>query len=137
MVAELLQENISDQWSQQLLTELEVNAKRGANLVKQVLVCARDERRERTILRVRHLLKEIKQIAKEIFPKSIRNLYRHIAKPLDCLCTTQLHQVLMNLCVNARDAMPDGGTLSICAENLFIDQNYARMNLDARLVHSL
>jgi len=39
----------------------------------------------------------------------------------------------MNLCVNARDAMPDGGTLSICAENLFIDQNYARMNLDARV----
>jgi len=38
----------------------------------------------------------------------------------------------MNLCVNARDAMPDGGTLSICAENLF-DQNYARMNLDARV----
>jgi len=37
----------------------------------------------------------------------------------------------MNLCVNARDAMPDGGTLSIKAENLFMDENYARMHLEA------
>jgi CheY-like chemotaxis protein len=37
----------------------------------------------------------------------------------------------MNLCVNARDAMPDGGTLRLSAENLFIDENYAQMHLDA------
>jgi PAS domain S-box-containing protein len=134
MVAELLQENILDKWSQQLLTELEVNAKRGANLVKQVLEFARGMEGERTILQVRHLLKEIKQIATEIFPKSIE-IYTDISPNLWTVCAdaTQLHQVLMNLCVNARDAMPDGGTLSICAENLFIDQNYARMNLDARV----
>jgi hypothetical protein len=37
----------------------------------------------------------------------------------------------MNLCVNARDAMPDGGTLSIVVENLVVDENYARMNIHA------
>lgn len=42
-----------------------------------------------------------------------------------------MHQVFMNLCVNARDAMSDGGTLSIVAENLIIDEHYARMHLDA------
>jgi len=43
----------------------------------------------------------------------------------------------MNLCVNARDAMPDGGTLSIKAENLFMDENYARMHLEASVGDTL
>ena len=47
---------------------------------------------------------------------------------------TQLHQVLMNLCVNARDAMPEGGILTLSAEDVELDETYARMHIEARPV---
>ena len=132
MVAELLQMTIPDSQSQQLLAELEASAKRGASLVKQVLSFARGMEGKRTIVQVSHLLWEIRQITKQTFPKSIE-IYTDIASNLWTVRAdaTQLHQVLLNLALNARDAMPNGGTLSICAENLLVDENYARMNLDA------
>jgi PAS domain S-box-containing protein len=133
MAAQFLQTRVHDEWSQQLLSMLEVNAKRGADLVKQVLSFARGLEDKRTILQVRHLIAEIKHIAQETFPKSIQ-LYTDIPNDLWTVSgdATQLHQVLMNLCVNARDAMPEGGTLSITAENLVIDENYARIRMDAK-----
>jgi two-component system, cell cycle sensor histidine kinase and response regulator CckA len=80
------------------------------------------------------LVSEIRQIVQETFPKSIEV---HLDLPNDLWLVsgdaTQLHQVLMNLCVNARDAMSEGGTLSLSATNLVIDENYMRMNLDAQV----
>jgi len=124
----------ADERTQRLLNTLESNAKRGADLVKQVLSFARGIEGKRTVLQVRHLISEIKQIAKETFPKLIE-VFTDIPQDLWTVRgdATQLHQVLMNLCVNARDAMPDGGTLSIAAENLRVDENYARMNLGAHV----
>ena len=132
MTAQLLETQFDVPRSKRLLPILVTNAKRGAALVKQVLSFARGLEGERTIVQVKHLILEIKHIATETFPKSIE-IYTDIPQYLWTVSgdATQLHQVLMNLCVNARDAMPQGGTLSISAENLFIDENYARMNLDA------
>jgi hypothetical protein len=132
MTAQLLETQLHDERSKRLLPIVVTNAKRGAALVKQVLSFARGLAGERTILQVRHLILEIKHIAQETFPKSLE-FHTDIAPDLWTVSgdATQLHQLLMNLCVNARDAMPDGGTLSISAENLFIDQNYARMHLEA------
>jgi two-component system cell cycle sensor histidine kinase/response regulator CckA len=132
MIAELLEIKNPDPQSQMLIVELKNSAKRGANLVKQVLFFARGIEGQRTTIQVRHLLLEIKQIAARTFAKSIK-IYTDISPTLWTVHAdaTQLHQVLMNLAINARDAMPYGGTLSICAENLFIDEHYARMNVDA------
>ena len=132
--AQLLQLKYSniDERSQQLFKTIESNAKRGAALVKQVLHFTRGVEGKRTIVQVNHLFSEIQQIVEETFPKSIE-LATNIKPNLWAVIgdATNLHQVIMNLVVNARDAMPNGGTLSISAENLFIDQQYARMNLDA------
>ncbi|ABA24350.1 PAS/PAC sensor hybrid histidine kinase [Trichormus variabilis ATCC 29413] len=134
MTAQLLESQIKDERSQRLLPILITNAKRGANLVKQVLSFTRGLEGERTLLQLKHLVGEIQQIIKETFPKSIE-LAAHISQNLWTVSgdATQLHQVLMNLCVNARDAMPKGGTLKITAENFLIDENYARMNIDAKV----
>ncbi|MDX2216670.1 MAG: response regulator [Oculatellaceae cyanobacterium bins.114] len=136
--AQLLQMKFpkTDERNQQLLKMLELNAKRGAMLVKQVLSFARGVEGERTILQLRHLIIEIQHIVEETFPKSIE-IDLKIAQDLWTITgnATQLHQVLMNLCINACDAMPDGGKLAIAAQNLFIDENYARMNLDAKVGH--
>ncbi|MCJ8282871.1 MAG: response regulator, partial [Rivularia sp. ALOHA_DT_140] len=123
-----------DRSSSEMLEMLQGNAKRGANLVKQVLSFARGNESKRTVLQVKHLLKDIEQFAKGTFPKSIsieRNLPRDIWTVLGD--ATQLHQVFMNLVVNSRDAMPNGGILSIEAENKFIDESYAKMNIEAKV----
>lgn len=123
----------ADERTQHLLEIIEINAKRGADLVKQVLSFARGVEGKRITLQVKHLIVEVAKILKETFPKSIE-VYTDIPANLWMVSgdSTQLHQVLMNLCVNARDAMPNGGRLTIAAENLLIDENYARMNLEAK-----
>ncbi|HEY9641785.1 MAG TPA: response regulator, partial [Coleofasciculaceae cyanobacterium] len=125
--------NLDDQ-SRRMLDIVEANTKRGAALVTQVLSFARGVEGKHTILQIKHLIWEIQQIVQETFPKSIE-VQTDISADLWAVAgnATQLHQVLMNLCVNARDAMPHGGVLSIAAENLVVDQHYARMNLDAKV----
>ena len=132
MAVQLLQIQMEDERSQRLLPILETNAKRGADLVRQVLSFARGVEGENTLLQVNHLISEISNIVRQTFPKSI-SLSTDIPTDLWTVYgdATQLHQVLVNLCVNARDAMQNGGMLSITADNIFIDQNYALNNIEA------
>ncbi|MCX9012838.1 MAG: PAS domain S-box protein [Candidatus Methanoperedens sp.] len=131
---QILQEKFDDEQSQRLLNILETNTQRGANLIKQVMSFVRGIEGERTALQIAHIIAEIEKIAKETFPKSIE-IRTDIQRDLPVISgdATQLHQVLMNLCVNARDAMPQGGILGISAEYTFVDESYARINLDARV----
>jgi hypothetical protein len=133
MVVQLLQLKLKDEQTQNWLSILETNVKRGAELVKQVLSFARSYEGKRIVLQVGHIVLEIRRIFQQTFPKSIE-ISTDIPPDLWTVFgdATQLHQVLLNLCVNARDAMPYGGTLSITGENIWIDENYARLNIDAK-----
>jgi PAS domain S-box-containing protein len=133
MAVQILRDKYKDEESQFLLNMLTAGAERGADMVKQVLSFARGVEGDRILLQPKHLINEMKKILGQTLPKSIQ-IQAQVAKDLWPLMgdSTQLYQVLMNLCVNARDAMPTGGTLKIKAENVTIDENYARMHIEAK-----
>ena len=133
MAVQMLQVKVDDPEVAEWLEILQANSERGADMVRQVLSFARGVEGERVQLQPKHLVKEVIKILKDTLPKSIGIKFD---VPND-LCTvsadaTQIHQVLMNLCVNARDAMPHGGELFIRAENVTLDDAYARMHLEAK-----
>lgn len=129
---QILQKHITNELSQRMLTTLEASARRAADLVKQVLTFARGIEGERVEIQLRHLVGEIERIVNDTFPKAIQ-LRTMIPKDLWTLSgdATQLHQILLNLCVNARDAMPNGGILKVRAENIVLDKQFAAMYPDA------
>jgi PAS domain S-box-containing protein len=131
---QMLKQKYKDEQSQKLLTVLEQNSQRSANLIKQVMSFARGMEGEHKPLQVTYLISEIEKIAKETFPKDIE-LKKDVPDDLWTISgnATQLHQVIMNLCVNARDAMPYGGVLSITASNFFVDKNYVNIHTDAKV----
>lgn len=135
MSVQLLEKKIHDPQSQQLLSILESNTRRSADLVKQVLSFVRGLEGQHTLLQVENLLQDIGKIASQTFPRAIAVETSINTPGLWAISgdATQLHQVLMNLCVNARDAMPDGGTLKLTAENLLIDEHYAGSHIDAKV----
>lgn len=125
---------VTDSQSKKMLEMLEVNTKRGADLIRQVLTFARGIEGERSTVQVRHLIDDIAKIINETFPKYI-TVHTSIPKELPTISAdpTQIHQILMNLCINARDAMPDGGKIEIAAEEVSIDEQYVTMHIDAKV----
>jgi PAS domain S-box-containing protein len=117
----------------QIVDMFEASAKRGADMVRQLLTFAKGAEGERVLIQPGHLIKELKKIMEGSFPKNIQLAVKCDPKLPNVLGdATQLHQILLNLCVNARDAMPHGGTLTLEAESLEVDAVYASSVHDAK-----
>lgn len=122
MCSPLLRQHMEDPGGQRIIDTVEKCAERGAGLVRQLLAFTRGASGQSQLLQARHVLKEVVELAEVTFPKSIRvesrlpgELWPVQADP------TQVHQILLNLCVNARDAMPQGGVLTLTAANRVLD----------------
>lgn len=118
MSVDMLREKVADAQGRRMLGILKTSAERGAEMVKQVLTFARGVQGERMPMQPRHLLRDVCKMVGETFPKTIQ-FRSQIEDSLWSINgdATQLHQVLVNLAVNARDAMPRGGVLTIRSEN--------------------
>jgi len=132
MSIELLKMDESAPDKLEILATIESSARRGGEMVRQVLSFARGVEGQKVPLSVKPILKDIEKVANDTFLKSI-DLRCEIEPELWMVegDPTQLHQVLLNLAVNARDAMPQGGLLRLSARNEVLDEHYAAMNLEA------
>jgi len=131
----LIDQHLTRKEDHEMIAALQRNLQRGADLSKQLLTFTRGaEGGERTPISVTKLIKDLENTLKETFPRRI-NIETKIAPTLPAIIgdSTQLHQVLINMSINAKDAMPFGGTLSITAESAFVDQDIARLHPDAKI----
>jgi PAS domain S-box-containing protein len=129
MSAPVLREAISDPDIRQLVDTIESSALRGAAVIKQLLTFGRGLEGERVPVQLKSLVLDMLNIIRETFPKNIVTAKETPAGTwLVRGDATQLHQILMNLCVNARDAMPKGGKLTLELENVEVNGAVASMN---------
>ena len=118
MGVEIVREEVTSPDLENILQTIRTSALRSAEMVRQMLTFARGGAAKKILLHPAQLVKEMGRIITDTFPKSIQCRVRVDAScwPIRGL-PTQLHQVLLNLCVNARDAMPEGGTLTLSVKN--------------------
>lgn len=127
----LLREEVEAEELQETLETIEVSAQRGADLVRQVLSFSRGVEGSRVPVDLIRIVDDLDRVVRDTFSKRIY-FERHLPEDLWRVRgdPTQIHQVLMNLVVNARDAMSDGGTLEVSAENVELDPHYVVMRED-------
>ncbi|HEY3897490.1 MAG TPA: PAS domain S-box protein [Chthoniobacter sp.] len=128
MSVPLLRRDLPPDVREELVSTVEMSADRGAQIVKQVLAFGRGIEGERRPMQIASVIREIAKILHETFPKdiSIDSAIPHELWPV-IGDATQIHQVVLNLCVNARDAMPRGGRLELRASNVTLDEAYISM----------
>jgi PAS domain S-box-containing protein len=133
MAAGMLKEKLPSARDREILALVESGALRGASIIRQLLTFSSGIEGARANVQMRHLLKEMESLMRETFPRSIK-IAQNIPNGLWTVLAdaTQMHQVIMNLCVNARDAMPEGGSLTVSAENIQLDDAHAQAHALAK-----
>ena len=136
MAVQFIKDNAEDESLKACFQTLETCSRRGADIIRQVLMFARGVEGQRILLNPKHLIQEMQRIARETFPRSIEVSTSISKQPCVLLGdATQIQQVIMNLCVNARDAMPQGGTLTIGLNRAELDATSARIHPKAKPGH--
>lgn len=129
MAPAVLRMFITDSRAMASLDSIETSAQRGASIIRQLLTFSRGLPGDKAPVQLRTLLQDMAKIIHEAFPKNISLRTRASRDvPTTLGDATQLHQVLMNLCVNARDAMPDGGTLTLSLDCVNVEEPKAQAN---------
>lgn len=132
MSTAILKRKITDPKILRIVNTLEISASRGADIIKQILTFSRLSQAHEKV-DINKLMNGIENIISGTFPKSIISSINIQPDIWDISGDkTQLYQVLLNICVNARDAMPEGGKLSINVENIFIDKHYSLMEQNVK-----
>jgi PAS domain S-box-containing protein len=129
----LLRQKIHDQEGLEMLARLEGNVQRAADILKQILGFSRGLEGERIPINPQFVIKGVMRIVNETLSKSIE-LQTNFAPDTNFICgdQVQLHRVLLNLCLNACDAMPKGGKLSLNLRNYNADACFVSLNPGAR-----
>jgi PAS domain S-box-containing protein len=133
MSIELLKGMSESPEARSILEAIEASAKRGTDIVAQVLSFARGMESEKMEVQTKDLMRDLENTIKNTFPKDVRSRFS-IPENIWTIWgdSTQIHQVLLNLCLNSRDAMPHGGSLSVIGENCLLDGQQGVMNLQAK-----
>ncbi len=129
----LLAERSAEDQDYQDLLRIHSSARRGAELVQRLLTFSRKTESKQRPLSLNQQIEQVRKLLERTIPKMIK-IELILEKKLGVVSAdpTQIEQILMNIALNAKDAMPDGGKLKIETKNVVLDDQFCRSNLGAR-----
>ena len=126
---ELLGSKVTSEEDRRLIEKTTASATHGAALVQQLLAFARGAEAKRVRLEPEAALAELHPLIRQSLPASIDLSLTSNERPWPIQAdATQFNQVLINLCINARDAMPQRGRIEIVTRNVTVDDALAGVN---------
>ncbi|MFN7160544.1 MAG: response regulator [Candidatus Gracilibacteria bacterium] len=138
LITQLLATKVSDEQSQKMIDTLSSNTQYCSNLVKQILTFARGVEGSKEVIDIGLYIADALSTIQGSIPVNI-NITTDIPADLQKIFAdkTQIYQIIINLLINARDAMPQGGNIHISAQNIYVDNFFASMHTEAKAGHHI